>query len=162
MLAAVRVPTAGIVVTVPPVTNYRQPQSAAVAVSLGRKPVVTSRCGFNAEPAVGALSLRSEPREQLQATLLDVGVLLVRRRGLEGVLLLNRESSIQPLSQRPQSRSASTLRAASSSASRAATLAACCERASSITASIGVERSSCSSLAARETADAATATLRAR
>jgi hypothetical protein len=61
-----------------------------------------------------------------------------------------------------QSRSARALRAASSSASRAATLAACRERAASITSSIGVERSSCSSLAARETAAAATARLRAR
>ena len=61
-----------------------------------------------------------------------------------------------------QSRSARALRAASSSASRAATLAACWERASSMTASIGVERSSCSSLAARETAAAATARSRAR
>src|SRR6476661_5531376 len=65
------------------------------------------------------------------------------------------------LIQSSQSRSARALRAACSSASRAATLAACWERASSITSSIGVERSSCSSLAARETAAAATATLRA-
>lgn len=63
---------------------------------------------------------------------------------------------------RPHSKSDKTFRAASSSASRAATLAACCDRASSITSSMGVERSSCSSLAARETAAAATATLRAR
>ena len=63
---------------------------------------------------------------------------------------------------RPHSKSDKTFRAASSSASSAATLAACCERASSITSSMGVERSSCSSLAARETAAAATATLRAR
>ena len=55
------------------------------------------------------------------------------------------------------SNSASAFRAASSSASRAATLAACWERASSISSSIGAERSSCSSFAARETAAAATA-----
>src|SRR6476660_6850452 len=64
------------------------------------------------------------------------------------------------LIQSSKSRSVRALRAACSSASRAATLAACWERASSITWSIGVERSSCSSLAARETAAAATARFR--
>lgn len=54
------------------------------------------------------------------------------------------------------SSSARARRAASSSASRAATLAACCSRAASMTSSIGPDRSSCSSLAARETAAAAT------
>lgn len=58
--------------------------------------------------------------------------------------------------------SARALRAASSSASRAATLAACSSRAASMTSSIGPDRSSCSSLAARETAAAETARLRAR
>ncbi len=62
----------------------------------------------------------------------------------------------------PHSSSARALRAASSSASRAATLAACWVRASSISSSIGAERSSCNSFAARETAAAATARFRAR
>ena len=69
---------------------------------------------------------------------------------------------VSGLANEPQSSSARALRAASSSASRAATLAACWERAASMTSSIGVERSSCSSLAARETAAAATARSRAR
>lgn len=64
--------------------------------------------------------------------------------------------------ERPHSSSARALRAASSSASRAATLAACWVRASSISSSIGAERSSCNSFAARETAAAATARFRAR